>query len=70
MEPLVAEAQAEFEGVKLTVAPVFKVTVVVVEAEQPLFVTVTVYVPAFTAVILAIVGFCKLEVNPLGPDQE
>jgi hypothetical protein len=43
---------------------------VVVEAEQPLFVTVTVYVPAFTAVILAIVGFCKLEVNPLGPDQE
>jgi hypothetical protein len=57
IEPLDAEAQAVFEGVKLTVAPVFKVTVVVADEEHPLFVTVTVYVPAFTAVIFGIVGF-------------
>ena len=52
------------EGVGLT-------TTVVEPAElvQPLAVTVTLYVPAAANVTLAIVGFCKTEVNPLGPVQ-
>jgi hypothetical protein len=57
MEPLVAEAQAVFEGFKLTIAPVFKVTAVVADEEHPLFETVTVYVPALTAVMFGMVGF-------------
>ena len=65
-----ADAHAALEGVKLTVGPEFKVTVVVVEDEHPLFVTVTVYVPALTAAIFGIVGFCNVDVKPFGPDQE
>jgi hypothetical protein len=38
---------------------------------QPLDdVTVTVYTPAFAAVTLAIVGFCRADVKLFGPDHE
>ena len=37
---------------------------------QPFTVAVTVYVPAFADVTFAIVGFCKLDVNPFGPVHE
>jgi hypothetical protein len=32
-------------------------------------VTVTLYVPALAAVTLAMIGFCKADVKPLGPVQ-
>ena len=47
-------------------------TTTVVEADalvQPLADVVTEYVPALLVVTLAIVGFCKLEVNEFGPVQ-
>ena len=44
-------------------------TVVAGELEHPLFAT-TVYVPAANAVVLTIVGFCKVDENALGPVQE
>ena len=56
-------------GVKLTVGPAFKVTLVVVDDEHPLFVTVREYVPALTAVKFGMVGFCDVDVKPFGPDQ-
>lgn len=34
---------------------------------QPLTVTVTEYVPAMATVAVAIVGFCKVDVNVFGP---
>jgi hypothetical protein len=37
---------------------------------QPATVTVTEYVPAFAAEAPLIEGFCKDDVNPLGPVQE
>jgi hypothetical protein len=56
--------------VALAVGFVFTTTAVVVVAVQPLaFVTVTEYVPAIAVVELERVGFCKVEVNALGPDQ-
>ena len=49
----------------------FTVTVVVPADEVQLFtVAVTEYVPPFAVVALAMVGFCRLEVKPLGPVQE
>jgi hypothetical protein len=56
--------------VALATGLVFTTTAAVVLAVQPLpFVTVTEYVPAMAVVELAIVGFCKVDVNALGPDQ-
>ena len=47
----------------------FTITVVVAgEVAQPLFAT-TVYVPAAKAVGVTIKGFCKDDVNELGPVQ-
>ena len=46
------------------------VTVVVAAAlAQPLTVAVTLYVPAELADVEAMIGFCRLEVNPEGPVQ-
>jgi hypothetical protein len=36
---------------------------------QPPVVITNEYVPAAAAVALGIVGFCKVDVNPFGPDQ-
>jgi hypothetical protein len=36
---------------------------------HPLTVTVTLYVPLMAIVAFAIVGFCKVELNPFGPVQ-
>jgi hypothetical protein len=48
----------------------FTVTIVVPVADvHPLTVAVTLYVPEAAVVALAIVGFCKVEVKPLGPVQ-
>jgi hypothetical protein len=52
----------------VTVGIVFTTTVVVASAVQLFaFVATTVYVPSFDTVEFAIVGFCKFDVNPLGP---
>jgi hypothetical protein len=54
----------------VTVGVAFTVTVVVASAVQLFaFVTTNLYVPAFARVALAIVGFCKVDENPLGPLQ-
>ena len=46
-------------------------TVVLELAEQPFeFIAVTAYTPEFKFVTLLTTGFCKLEVNPLGPLHE
>ena len=58
-------------GVTITVAGVgFTVTGNALTAEvHPLAVAVKLYIPDSVAVTPEILGFCKLEVNPLGPDQ-
>ena len=49
----------------------FTVTLVVPAVDVQLFtVAVTEYVPDIAVVALAMVGFCRLEVNPFGPDHE
>jgi|Laugrefabdmm15sn_1035127.scaffolds.fasta_scaffold47091_1 hypothetical protein len=55
--------------VTVTVGEGFTITVVVAEAMHPPMSTVTVYVPAAAAVTFGMVGFCKFDVNPLGPVQ-
>jgi hypothetical protein len=48
----------------------FTVTLVVAVAVHPNAVTVTVYTPPMAVVEDAIVGFCVVDVNALGPLQE
>ena len=48
----------------------FTVTVVVAEAEQDPFETITVYNPLAAVVTLLMTGFCKVDVKKLGPDHE
>jgi hypothetical protein len=54
--------EAVIVGVVLTVT-----LVVAVEVHPPTAVPVTLYIPAFTALTLLIIGFCKVEVKPFGP---
>lgn len=52
-----------------TVAALFTVTFVVAVTLQLPLVTVTVYVPDASGVAFEMLGFCKVLVNPFGPDQ-
>jgi hypothetical protein len=54
----------------VTVGEGLMVTVVLAVPIHPPRFTVTVYVPAFAAVALGMVGFCREEVKPLGPVHE
>jgi hypothetical protein len=47
-----------------------EVLALVVGHPPGIFVTVTLYVPAFVMVTPGIIGFCSDELNPSGPDQE
>lgn len=50
---------------------VFTTTFAVAVAVQPaLLITVTVYTPAIAVIAVVLVGFCKVDVNELGPLHE
>ena len=52
----------------VTVGEAFTTTTVVASAVQEFALeTTSVYVPAFASVAFAMVGFCKVDENPLGP---
>jgi hypothetical protein len=57
------------ETVGATGAGFMVTTVVLATLLHPLTVIIKEYVPAAAEVALGIVGFCKVDVNPFGPDQ-
>lgn len=57
------------ETVGATGAGFMVTTVVLATLLHPLTVIIKEYVPAAAVVALGIVGFCNVDVNPLGPDQ-